>query len=450
MSLYLSGDTSRRGAVDMACAQSLPADASDAQRVQFEKGNALLRKIAARLDNGAPYRRADWADRECLCGRLLVLLARNPAAALEKLDNRQRRALAAALGARGSVGRQAAEAERVEQSAQERAQQGQPEARAWQAVLGAGALATLASGGLGLAGALLLGASASFATALAARWGRPQLRRVANFFYEQRYIYLMRRALEPFTRTALGGVDTYALRNNYARAAGVDAFTINEYLKRSGDGSVTLNQHLTRAVLQRVDAARGVSVNEAVAQVLADFTFGSGDVLLLPTLNTAFVPTRGTAHVGYRNAKDAGEFERLRQLFATNYFVPSQPLAEVPPNVLEFWAQALAYALDPQVRNHVDDDALYTMYYFVYRYIDRNDVILQKMPCPTAQRRTAMLRQSASLDRVSKAQTTIECAFEFYNDQLRKTLGMREAFWQTVQRFSPFSKPIDVPAVSTS
>jgi len=470
-----SDSFSRSQFIDAACAQRLPENASDDERSEFARVDVELRRMARLLDVSPSnwYLARDWPNRECLCGRLAVLIASNPAAAREKLDAQQQRLAVQLL--------QAAQARRQQEEAKEDGdgdddkedKEEQPrepvvdeskdelhvERRAGRVclhkqdysklrdaalLLGAPVVAGIMGG---LAAGLLGGAAVWFARK-GLQWGRPLLRNLSGKVDSvirgnaaQRRIVGMQTALQQYTLTPLGGVDTADLRDRFARYIAMDAQVISDYISSVGsvDGARNLNEFLLQEVRRRVRQSGGRrrsplakgAINRAVGRVLAEFTFGGATLKALrdEQLPVAFVPVQGVAHI------DAGSMQTqhnsLRQLFAENYFVPSdtmRTLDDLPENIWEFWLYAMADALHPNNPNNVVDEILFTMYFFAGRYVKHYGV-LERFECKSTAGRLAAIRRAATLatERGGLSMDVLfDCLFENYEQRFSQMLSWTE------------------------
>jgi hypothetical protein len=295
----------------------------------------------------------------------------------------------------------------------------------------------------GLAAGLLGGAAVWFASK-GLRWGRPLLRDVSNKVQSvikgnaaQRRIAGMRTALQDYSLTSFGGIDTADLRDRFARYIAMDAQVISDYITTVGDvdGARNLNDYLLDQVRRRVAGGGSGggkrSINRAVGQVLAEFTFGGATLAALrdETLQVAFVPVRGVAHVETGSAQT--QFNALRRLFANNYFVPSdemRTLDDLPDNIWEFWLYAMAHAVHPDNKQGVVDEILFTMYFFVGRYVKHYDVLTQ-FECKSTASRLATIRRAAALGTERggvSLDVVFRCLFENYEQRFAQMLSWTE------------------------
>lgn len=463
-----SDSYSRSQFIDAACAQSLPPDASDDERSDFARINVELRRMARLLDVSPSnwYLARDWPNRECLCGRLAVLIASNPAAARKKLDAQQQRLAVQLLQAQQAQrlpaaadkdddddklsGEQVVDESKDELQVEQRAgrvclyKQDYSKLRDAALLLGAPVVAGIMGG---LAAGLLGGAAAWFASK-GLQWGRPLLRNLSSKVDSvirgnaaQRRIVGMQTALQQYALTALGGVDTADLRDRFARYIAMDAQVISDYISSVGsvDGARNLNEFLLQEVRRRVRQSGGRrrsppakgAINRAVGRVLAEFTFGGATLKPLrdEQLPVAFVPVQGVAHI------DAGSMQTqhnsLRQLFAENYFVPSdtmRTLDDLPENIWEFWLYAMANALHPNNADNVVDEILFTMYFSAGRYVKHYGV-LERFECKSTAGRLAAIRRAATLatERGGLSMDVLfDCLFENYEQRFSQMLSWTE------------------------
>jgi len=440
---------SRAHFVRKACGMALPLDASADDKEAFERVNNELRRMARLLDVSPSnwYLGQDWPSRECLCGRLALLVASNPAAARKKLDNQQRTLAINVLQMSFRAQAEAAEAtvaepleieERTKRVCLRKADYSKLRDAAL--LLGAPVVAGIMAG---LAAGLLGGAAVWFASK-GLQWGRPLLRGLSGKVKSvirgnaaQRRIVGMQTALQRHTLTTFGGVDTSDLRDRFARYIAMDAQVISDYIATVGDvnGARNLNDLLLNEVRARVERSeaqqRSVDINKVIGKVLTEFTFGGKVLAPLrdETLQVAFVPVRGLAHVEAGSMQT--QYNALRRLFANNYFVPSdamRSLDDLPNNIWEFWLYALADALQPDNRNAVVDDILFTMYFFVGRYVKHYNV-LDLFQCKSTAGRLAAIRRAATLATEhggASMDVLFDCLFENYEQRYSQMLSWTE------------------------
>lgn len=440
-------DDNRAAFIRAACSMELPADADIGVRTAFTQVNVQLREIASQMDPDNRQRYETDAcygkrwNRDCLCGRLALLIARNPQDAAVRLTDEQRRLAATVFGL--SVPYAAAPAgipaEEQAEVCASRAEMSRLTKLANLALAGTATAAGYAAAAYVAPLPVLAGTIATVGVALASRWGKPALRAVYSAATDKRHVGAMRRALEPYAVDVLGNLTTHDLRDYFVRYSTMDANALSLHLatRFQEDASRnTINAILAAEIRERYNAARAAqrntSINAIVGGVLSEFQFGG--TALLQRMNspnvTMFIPTAGLEHVGLRGAQDQPEYEAMRKLFATNYFVPMRPmnaLTDLPQDIVEFWSAALATALDQRNIGAVPDDVLYTMYYFVWRYIDAYR-LLGKLHCPNAVTRLKRVETGTGRS-MSTARDVFDCVFEDYDRRYRESLTWTQAFF---------------------
>ena len=437
---------SRASFVDRACVLSLAdVDANDvgAQRA-FASVNNHLRRIASTLDNGKDYSEQEWPNRECLCGRLIVLINRNPDAAAAKLSEAQKRTAVSVLQMviddsdekQSFLAREKLFAEADPQRAEKIAAQEKHVAdkrytakAAQAAILVAPALIAASGGDIVVPALTALGA---YFASRGMRWGGTSLRQVSSVLREysptlkREHYHGVRRALAAHTTTMFGGENTYNLRKWLVRYTTMDAQTVNTFLQTAGGVdkmSESLEQLLQRAVHAHVKISRAAQpdINLIVGRVLADFTFGGNVLRSLRNerLHCAFLPCAGVAHIASDGARDAEEFRALKSLFAETYFRPQAPIESIdqlPDDIVGFWRAALANALNPDIVGSVPDKVLFTMYYFVYRYVRKNRYLIEEMQCPIIKNELVRLQRTAAMrSSAVPADLVFNCLFADYS-----------------------------------
>lgn len=438
--------------VRAACALSLAPDASDDTVRAFAAVTEQVREIASQLDPPGRdrYRRGCYSNtrhRDALCGRLAVLLAQHPEAATTSLTDEQRRLAATVLGLAVIHEDGGEPAGAREAAAQDDEEEQVCVAPAEMSRLRQG-LARLALAGevsaLGLAAMyvspipVLATTAAALGAGLVLRWGQPALRNVVSAVTDAKHVGAMRRALSGYASDIIGRERTAGLRDYFVRYITMDANALSQLLAAEYPADPernTINALLLSEIRRRVESAapgsRDANINDVVGRVLADFTFGQ--LALMNRMNvpsvTAFIPTAGLEHIGLRGAKDQPEFLSLKNAFATNWFRPTRPieqLEDVPDDIVSFWSNALSSALDQDRPNAVPDSVLYTMYYFVWRYVDAYR-LLEKLHCPQTQTEYGRLR-NASGRALSSATSAFQCIFEDYERRYRESLTWTDAF----------------------
>jgi hypothetical protein len=441
-------DDNRAAFVRAACALSLAPNADNDTVRAFAAVTEQVREIASQLDPPGRdrYRRGCYNkenNRDALCGRLSVLLAENPEAGKTVLTDEQRRLAATVLGLAVVLPEPAAEPEEAEEENEEEEVCAAPaEMSSWRKDLWRNA-ANLALAGLGYAVyvdaiPILAVTAAALGAGLVSRWGQPALRNVVSALTDDKHVGAIRRALSDYSSDIIGRERTASLRDYFVRYITMDANALSQLLAATYPQDPernTINALLLSEIRRRVENAapgsRDADINGLIGRVLADFTFGQSGLINrmdVPSV-TAFIPTAGLEHVGLRGAKDQPEFLSLKNAFATNWFKPTRPieqLDEVPEDIVSFWSHSLASALDQERPNAVPDSVLYTMYYFVWRYVDAYR-LLEKLHCPSAQTQHGRLR-NASGRALSSATSSFQCIFEDYERRYRESLTWTDAF----------------------
>lgn len=425
--------TSRKQFVQEACSRSANDALGRRGAIDFDKVTAELRRIARKLDPGNRYAKQDWSDRECLCGRLAVLIARNPEQANEQLTDAQKQLAIAVMQMEIEQDDNEPTWHEMDDSNDEVEVNSNRRRMATAAMAALLASPTLAATAMSTDTLVMpvVAAAATYFLSAGLQWGGTSLRKVSTAISEHATLQKkshysgMRRALAQHTTTALGGETTYNLRNRLLRYMTMDAQTVNNYIQSTGsiDGAKDLDELLLGEVRQRVRKAKDdVDINSVVGDVLAEFTFG-GSVLRpfsKENLHCAFIPCAGVAHVGHNNAKDKEEHLSLKKLFADTYFRPSKKIAamsKLPNDISKFWSASLATALNPDTGKHIPDTILYTIYYFVFRHIYKYGLI-ESMHCPQQAHRLGKLRMAATLSHRSlQADSAFECVFADYDQR---------------------------------
>lgn len=434
-------DDNRREFVRVACGRELPVNATADERRAFEEVNAQLREIAKSLDppNRLAYDSRDkYKHRECLCGKLAVLVTKNPELAAHKLTEDQVRIAATVLGMAVEYN---VPAESLDEEGEGKVCTTQKKMDALKAL----AKATVYGAGIGLlaTGSLLVGATVPIAGLIAMRWGAPAVSGVYYFLTDKYHVGALRRALADYTRTFWGGQDTEYLRDYFVRYITMDATTLESLLtnrfpfdNEKSSVNAFLLAEVTRQLQKLGNRRTAESINDVIGQVLADFTFGGPlyQRLGAPKMSV-FLPTGGEEHVGLRGAKDQDEYYEMKQAFAETWLRPTAPMPsvnDIPEDIAAFWSAALASALDQRTTGAIPDEVLYTMYYFVWRYTDAYG-LLDKLLCPRARAEFAQpLLQTGTGRALSSASATFRCIFEDYERRYKETLSTADALLYTL------------------